>query len=88
MATSHGLPTNALFGFMSMLLKLIREHRPDHLAITWDPKGGSFRDRILPDYKGTRPDMPEALAAQMPYFPKVAEALQIPFPGARRLRGR
>jgi DNA polymerase-1 len=79
MANSRGLPTNALFGFVNMLLKLIREHHPDHLAITWDPKGGSFRDRMLPDYKGTRPDMPEALAAQMPYFPEVAEALEIPF---------
>lgn len=55
MSNSQGLPTNALFGFTKSLLKLIREERPDYLAITWDPKGGTFRDRIYPDYKGTAP---------------------------------
>ena len=62
MTNSAGLPTNALFGFTNMLLKLIRDERPDYLAITWDPKGGSFRERDFPEYKGTRPDMPEAQA--------------------------
>jgi DNA polymerase-1 len=79
MASSQGQPTNALFGFTNMLLKLIREHRPDYLAITWDPKGGSFRDQEYPDYKGTRPDMPDALRAQMPHFSRIAEAFEVPF---------
>ena len=79
MTNSAGLPTNALFGFTNMLLKLIRDERPDYLAITWDPKGGSFRERDFPDYKGTRPDMPEALRAQMPHFSRVAEAFDIPY---------
>jgi len=79
MTNSKGQPTNALYGFTNMLLKLIREHRPDYLAITWDPKGGSFRDREFPEYKGTRPDMPEALRKQMPVFPKIAEAFDVPF---------
>ena len=79
MSNSAGLPTNALFGFTNMLLKLIRDHRPDYLAITWDPKDGSFRDRIFPDYKGTRPDMPDALRAQMPHFARVAEAFDVPY---------
>ena len=48
MTNSSGLPTNALFGFTNMLLKLIRDNRPDYLAITWDPKGGSFREPALP----------------------------------------
>ena len=79
MTNSQGLPTNALFGFTNMLLKLIRDEKPDYLAITWDPKGGTFRDRVFPDYKGTRPDMPEALRAQMPYFARVAEAFGVPY---------
>jgi len=79
MSNSQGLPTNALFGFTNMLLKLIREERPDYLAITWDPKGGSFRERVYPQYKGTRPDMPQALRAQMPHFTRVAEAFDVPF---------
>jgi len=79
MSNSRGLPTNALFGFTNMLLKLIRDERPDYLAVTWDPPGGSFRDQLLPEYKGTRPDMPDALRAQMPHFERVAEAFEIPF---------
>jgi len=79
MTNSVGLPTNALFGFTNMLLKLVRDEQPDYLAITWDPKGGSFRERDFPDYKGTRPDMPDALRAQIPHFQRVAEAFDIPY---------
>jgi DNA polymerase-1 len=79
MTNSAGLPTNALFGFTNMLLKLVRDEKPDYLAVTWDPKGGSFRDRQFPEYKGTRPDMPDALRAQMPHFERVAEAFDIPY---------
>jgi DNA polymerase-1 len=79
MSNSQGLPTNALFGFTNMLLKLIRDEQPDYLAITWDPKGGSFRDRIFPDYKGTRAEMPDALREQMPHFARIAEAFDVPF---------
>lgn len=79
MTSSRGVPTNALFGFTNMLLKLIREERPDYLAITWDPKGGSFRDREYPEYKGTRPDMPDALREQMPVFAKIAAVLDVPY---------
>ena len=77
MTNSAGLPTNALFGFTNMLLKLIRDERPDYLAIAWDPKGGSFREREFPEYKGTRPDMPDALRAQMPHFARIAEAFDV-----------
>jgi DNA polymerase-1 len=79
MTNSQGLPTNALFGFTNMLLKLIRDETPDFLAIAWDPEGGTFRDRAYPDYKGTRPDMPDALRAQMPLFERIAEAFGVPF---------
>jgi DNA polymerase-1 len=79
MSNSQGLPTNALFGFTNMLLKLIRDEQPDYLAITWDPKGGSFRDRVFPDYKGTRTEMPDALRAQMPHFSRVADAFDVPY---------
>ncbi len=79
MSSSQGQPTNALFGFTNMLLKLIREHRPDYLAVTWDPEGGTFRDEEFAEYKGTRPDMPDALRAQIPYFPRIAEAFDVPF---------
>ncbi|MBI4700218.1 MAG: DNA polymerase I [Deltaproteobacteria bacterium] len=79
MATTGGRPTGALFGFANMLVKLIKTERPDYLAIAWDPKGGSFREREYPAYKGTRPDMPPALAAQMPHFAPLCAALGIPW---------
>ncbi len=78
MATSKGQPTNALYGFTNMLLKLIREQRPDYLAVTWDPPQ-SFRNEEFEEYKGTRPDMPDALGAQMPLFERIAEAFGVPF---------
>ncbi len=79
MANGRGQPTNALFGFTTMLLRLIREEKPDYLAITWDPKGGSFRQQEFPEYKGTRPEMPDALRTQMPIFQELAAAFHIPF---------
>jgi DNA polymerase-1 len=79
MANTQGLPTNALFGFTNMMLKLIREHKPDYLAIAWDPKGGSFREQVYPEYKGTRPDTPDGLRAQMPHFKRIADAFEIPY---------
>jgi len=79
MSNSTGLPTNALFGFTTMILRLIREHQPTHLAITWDPKGGSFREQLYSEYKGTRPQMPDALRQQMPHFARIAKAFDVPF---------
>ena len=79
MKNSKGQPTNALYGFTNMLLKLIKDEKPDHLAIAWDPPGKTHREERFAEYKGTRPDMPEDLRAQIPYFPRIAEAFDIPF---------
>lgn len=75
LANSAGFPTKALFGYTAQLLSLIRERRPDMLAIAWDPGGPTFRTEMFPDYKGTRPDMPAELRMQMPRFAEVASAL-------------
>jgi len=74
-----GEPTNALYGFVATLLKLIRVHQPSHLAIVFDPPGGSFRNRILPEYKGHRPDMDPDLRRQWPVFREIVEALGIAY---------
>ena len=79
MTNGQGLPTNALLGFANMIVKLIEEESPGYLAVTWDPPGGTFRHRKFPDYKGTRPDMPDELRQQMPYFERITRAFQIPF---------
>jgi DNA polymerase I len=62
-----GSPTRALFGYANMLQKLIRENKPDYIAVVFD-QGLSFRNELYPAYKGQRPDMPADLRAQWPDF--------------------
>ena len=73
-----GSPTNAVYGFVSMLGKLMREESPDLIAVAFDPRGGSFRRRIYPDYKANRDAQPEDLTAQIPLVREVVEAFGIP----------
>lgn len=73
-----GLPVNALYGFLSMTVKLLREIRPDYMAFCFDQSGDSFRKEIDARYKANRPDMPVDLVPQIPYFRKLGEALGIP----------
>ena len=65
MRAPDGMPTRALFGFASVLQKLLRDHQPDYIAVVFD-KGLSFRNELYPDYKGQRPDMPDELRVQWP----------------------
>jgi DNA polymerase-1 len=67
MRSPEGFPTRALFGFTSMLLKMLDTAQPDYLCILFD-KGKSFRNDLYPAYKGQRPDMPEDLKEQWPHF--------------------
>ena len=75
----RGEATGALYGFVSMLFALLQDEEPDYVAVIWDPRGGVFRNAIYPDYKGTRPDMPDELRHQIPIFPKLTRALGFPF---------
>lgn len=72
------MPTNALYGYLSMTVKLLREMKPDYMAYCFDSKEDGFREELFPDYKANRSEMPEDLIPQMPYFTKIAEALGIP----------
>lgn len=79
LATSGGMPTNAVFGFTRMLLGLLQEHRPDYLAVVFDPpREETFRREIYPLYKAHREAMPADLVPQLPYIRKVVQALNIP----------
>jgi DNA polymerase-1 len=77
MATRSGEPTNATFGFFSMLLNTLREQQPDYVAVAFDV-GKTFRHEEFPDYKGTRERMPDDLRRQVTRIQEVVQALNIP----------
>jgi DNA polymerase-1 len=78
LATSRGFPTNAAFGVTNMILKVLRERKPQYLALAFDSKAPTFRHQIYPDYKAQRPPMPEDLAVQLPYIQKLIQGLNLP----------
>jgi DNA polymerase-1 len=78
LSTAAGLPTNAVYGMATMLLKVVRERRPDYLAIAFDTKAPTLRHEAYKDYKAHRPPMPETLAAQLPSVARLIRALRIP----------
>jgi len=77
MHTSQGEPTNAVYGFTSMLLNVLRDERPTHIAVAFD-KGRTFRHDAYPEYKAHRAKMPEEMHSQMERVRQVVEALDIP----------
>ncbi len=78
LSNSKGFPTNAIFGFTNMLFKLLREKKPDALAIVLDSPVPTARHRMYEEYKAQRPETPNDLLAQIPYMKKVIEAFRIP----------
>jgi DNA polymerase I len=78
LSNSAGLPTNAVFGFANMLLKVIKEKKPDLLAIVFDPKGPTRRHLEYKEYKAHRPPMPKDLVPQIPYIHNLVAAFRIP----------
>lgn len=61
----HGEPTGAMHGVLNMLDKLRKDYNPDHMAVIFDAPGKTFRDDLYPQYKATRPPMPEDLRCQI-----------------------
>ncbi|MBT8087449.1 MAG: DNA polymerase I, partial [Gammaproteobacteria bacterium] len=78
LTNSQGEPTGALHGVLSMVLKLVREQQPSHIAVVFDAPGKTFRDAIYPDYKATRPPMPDELRDQVQPILDAIEALGLP----------
>ncbi len=75
LTNSAGLPTNAVYGLVTMLTKQIEKYSPDYAAIAFDLRAPTFRHKMYEGYKATRKGMPEELALQMPYAKRAAEAL-------------
>ncbi|MEA3020602.1 MAG: polymerase, partial [Actinomycetota bacterium] len=78
MATASGQVTNAVFGFTSMLINLLRDHRPDAIAVAWDRPEPTFRHEALDTYKANREAAPDLLRQQMGLVRQVTETLKIP----------
>ncbi|MFQ5656537.1 MAG: 5'-3' exonuclease H3TH domain-containing protein [Candidatus Methylomirabilales bacterium] len=78
LSNARGLPTNAAYGFTNMLLKILRERAPDHMAVVFDAGGETERHREFEGYKAERPPMPDTLAPQIPYIYRIVEAYQVP----------
>ena len=78
LSNSKGLPTNAVFGFTKMLLKLTQERNPEYMGMFFDAKGPTFRHEIFDAYKANRPPMPEDLSIQIPYIKDITKGFNIP----------
>ena len=78
LTTRDGTPTNAVYGFLNILFKLLEEENPDALCVTFDRKAPTFRHLAYEGYKAQRKGMPDELAAQLPLLKEVLEAMNIP----------
>lgn len=81
LSSSKGMPTNAIYGFTSMLRKLIQDQRPDYIGVALDLEGPTVRHDKYREYKATRKPMPPDLVEQMPYILRVCEAFCVPVIG-------
>jgi DNA polymerase I len=77
LTNSKGFPTNAIYGFTNMLLKIIREKKPDALVVAFDSPVLTERHRLFQDYKAHRPEAPSDLVQQLPFIRKVISAFRI-----------
>lgn len=78
LTSPSGVPVNAVYGFLSMLIKLMKEEKPEYLVFCYDRKEASFRKDLYDGYKAHRTEMPDDLQKQVPYIKKLAELLGIP----------
>ena len=77
MMTKEGIPTGAVFGFVNMLFKVIKDVNPSHLSVAFDVHAPTFRHEMFKEYKGTRKPMPDDLRPQIPLLKEVLSAMKI-----------
>ena len=78
MRNRYGMNTSILFGFTKFLRDIQKREKPDLLGVALDPKGGSFRCQLFPEYKANRPETPEDIIASVPYLCRLLRAMRIP----------
>lgn len=77
LSNTEGLHTNAIYGFLNIMFKIVEEEKPAYLAVAFDLKAPTFRHKIYPEYKGTRKGMPDELREQVPVMKEVLQAMGI-----------
>ena len=75
---SKRMNTSAIFGFVNTLEEVLKKENPDFIGVAFDPKGGTFRHEIYPEYKAQREETPEDIRIAVPYIKKILEAYRIP----------
>ena len=78
MVNSKGADMSILYGFMKYLLELIEREKPTHLAVAFDPPGGTFRNQLYPAYKGTRPPTPQLVIDALEPLTELVKAMNVP----------
>jgi len=78
LSASDGTPTNAIYGFLNILLKLIKDEKPDYLCAAFDVKAPTFRHKMYSEYKAQRKPMPEELVKQFPIAKDILRAMNVP----------
>ena len=74
-----GIPTNAVYGFTTMMLKLLRQEKPEYMAVVFDAGGSEKREELFQEYKANRPETPDDFIQQIPFIIEVTEALGVKF---------
>lgn len=77
LTNKDGLHTNAIYGFLNIIFKVIEEEQPSHMMVAFDEKAPTFRHKMYEEYKGTRKPMPEALKEQMPVLKELLQAMNV-----------
>ena len=78
MVNSKGMDTSILFGFTKYMLEMIEREKPTHLAVAFDPPGGTFRNEMYPEYKANRPDTPQLIIDALEPLSEIVRAMNIP----------
>ena len=78
LSTRQGMPTGAIYGFTTMLRKVLRDYEPDYIAVAFDTPEPTFRHEIYEEYKGNREETPDDLLPQIPHVKRVCDVLEVP----------
>ncbi len=77
LTNKQGLHTNAVYGFLNIMFKIMEEEEPDHMLVAFDEKAPTFRHKMFEEYKGTRKPMPQELREQVPVLREILEAMNL-----------